>query len=86
MTTAGAGRLIIAIGGTAARSLLGRAVTVAQERGRSLTLPDGGEGWVTVHPSYLLRRCDRQEAERQFSLFVQDLRAAASRVGEGWVA
>lgn len=76
-------RMTIAMGGTAARSVLGQAVTVGRERGRSVVMPDGDEAWVTVHPSYILRLADRQEAEWQFSLFVQDLRAASLRLREG---
>src|SRR3954466_2204420 len=44
----------VALGATAARSLVGKAVTIGKVRGRPLTLGDGSECWVTVHPSSLL--------------------------------
>jgi len=72
-------KVTVALGATAARSLFGRTVTIGRERGRALTLPDGGEAWVTVHPSYLLRIDDAARAEEERARFVEDLKAAAAR-------
>ncbi|WHU01440.1 UdgX family uracil-DNA binding protein [Sphingomonas sp. NIBR02145] len=69
--------LTIALGATAARQMLGKTVTIGAVRGRALDLPDGGRGWVTVHPSYLLRLPDRAKAEDEFAAFVEDLKGAA---------
>lgn len=69
--------MTVALGASAARQLLGRAVTIAATRGRVLELPEGGLGWVTIHPSYLLRLPDRAKAEDEFAAFVEDLAAAA---------
>src|SRR3954466_11784290 len=44
----------VALGVTAARSLVGKVVTIGKVRGAPLTLADGSECWVTVHPSSLL--------------------------------
>ncbi|WP_174279348.1 UdgX family uracil-DNA binding protein [Sphingomonas bacterium] len=72
----------VALGATAARSLLGRAVTIGKERGRPLPLAEGGgQAFITVHPSYLLRLQDKAQAEDEFGRFVDDLRAAAALVG-----
>jgi DNA polymerase len=68
--------ITVALGATAARSLLGKAVTITSMRGRPHSLYDGGEGWVTVHPSFLLRVRDNKEAE--YARFVEDLH----RIGE----
>ncbi|KQN36564.1 DNA polymerase [Sphingomonas sp. Leaf407] len=73
-------KMTIAMGATAARSLTGKAVTIGRERSRPLTLPDGGTGWITVHPSYLLRLPDPAAAEIEFGKFVEDLRNAAAGV------
>ena len=72
----------VALGATAARSLLGRVVTIAGSRGRAHELADGGECWVTVHPSYLLRLPDKAAAEAEFAHFVDDLARAARRVAQ----
>ena len=68
--------LTVALGATAARSLFGKVVTIASLRGSPHDIPDGGEGWVTVHPSFLLRVRDNKEAE--YARFVADLH----RIGE----
>jgi uracil-DNA glycosylase len=63
--------LTVALGATAARSLFGMAITITATRGRAHALPEGGEAWVTVHPSFLLRVRDDKEAE--YARFVADL-------------
>ena len=68
--------LVVALGATAARSLFGKAVTISSLRGKAHKLEEGGEAWVTVHPSFLLRVRDDREAE--YERFVEDLR----RIGE----
>src|SRR5262249_41986691 len=51
-------RLVVALGATAARSLFSRVVTIARVRGEFIKLRDSIEGFVTVHPSSLLRAPD----------------------------
>jgi uracil-DNA glycosylase len=70
----------VALGATAARSLLGKMVTITATRGQALRLPDGGECRVTIHPSYLLRLRDKAEAQDEYGRFVEDLRQANARV------
>ncbi len=57
-------KLVVAMGGTAARALLGRAVTITRERGRPIEMPDGQTAFVTVHPSFLLRVPDEDAKAR----------------------
>ena len=72
----------VALGATAARSLIGKTVTISRAREAPLTLADGGECWVTVHPSFLLRipEEDRRREERQ--RFVADLKRIKKRAAE----
>ncbi|WP_363182141.1 UdgX family uracil-DNA binding protein [Sphingomonas quercus] len=72
--------LIVAMGATAARSVLGRAVTIAGTRGHAHPLDDGGECWVTIHPSYLLRIRDKADAQAEHDRFVADLAQARERL------
>ena len=73
-------RVTVALGATAARSLFGKVMTIGRERGRALELPDqGGEAWITVHPSYLLRLPDEAAKEEEFARFVKDLKMAGER-------
>jgi len=69
----------VALGATAARSVLGKSVTIAGVRGSPLPLEEGGECWVTVHPSFLLRipEPDRKREER--ARFVDDLKRIRER-------
>ena len=69
--------VIVALGATAARSLLGRPVTISKVRGQTLHLADGTAAFVTIHPSWLLRMEDEADKEREYKNFVADLRPAA---------
>jgi len=73
--------LTVALGATAARQLLGKTVTISRERGRAIELPEGGLGWITVHPSFLLRLPDRERAAEEYAMFVEDLRGAKALLG-----
>jgi DNA polymerase len=68
---------IVALGATAARSLLGRVITITKVRGQALVLADGTAAFVTIHPSALLRIKDSEERQQQFLAFVADLRKIA---------
>jgi DNA polymerase len=69
--------ITVALGATAARSLFQKTVTIGAMRGRPHQAADGGETWVTVHPSFLLRVRDNREEE--YARFVEDLRAIGER-------
>ena len=68
---------VVALGASAARSLLGRAVTISKMRGEDQRLADGASVFVTIHPSYLLRIKDENDRAREYRQFVADLRHAA---------
>ncbi|MDV3458155.1 UdgX family uracil-DNA binding protein [Sphingomonas sp. HF-S4] len=73
--------MTVALGATAARQMLGKVVTITAARGRILELPDGGRGWVTIHPSFLLRLPDKARAEEEYAAFVEDLKGAMKALG-----
>jgi DNA polymerase len=75
-------QLVLALGASAARGMLGRTVGVQKLRGRPQSLPGpiaGGELWVTTHPSYLLRLRYEPRAEAEAG-FAADLAAIAKRL------
>ena len=74
-------KLVVAMGGTAARAILGRPVTIGRERGRPIEGPDGQTVFVTVHPSFLLRVPDEDAKAREYRAFVDDLRKVRELVG-----
>ena len=73
--------LVVALGATAAQSLLGRAIPVTKERGRVIEREDGLRVFITVHPSYLLRIRDETEKRAERGRFVDDLRAVKKLLG-----
>ena len=68
------------MGATAARGMLGKAVTINTLRGAPIPLADGVEGWVTVHPSFLLRLPDEVKRTEERARFVEDLRVVGERM------
>jgi uracil-DNA glycosylase len=74
-------RVIVAMGGTAVRSLLGRSPSISALRGKPQTLADGTTVVVTIHPSFLLRIKEEAPKQREFRKFVADLRNAAASAG-----
>ena len=71
--------LTVALGATAARSLTGKTVTIGKVRDEPLTLADGSECWVTVHPSFLLRLPDPEARKEEEARFVRDLERIRER-------
>jgi uracil-DNA glycosylase len=74
-------RAFIALGGTAARALLGRSVAVLRERGQWQEGPRGLPVLVTLHPSALLRG-DPAERESAYAQWLDDLALAAEHLGK----
>ncbi|MCT8267608.1 UdgX family uracil-DNA binding protein [Afifella sp. JA880] len=73
-------RLVVALGGTAALALSGRQVSVTKMRGRQEFPPFAG--FLTVHPSYLLRLPDAEAKASAYRAFVDDLRQVREIVDE----
>jgi DNA polymerase len=72
----------VALGATAARSLIGKVVTISRTRGEPLTLADGSECWVTAHPSSILRAPDEGARKEGKRLFLRDLKLIKARAEE----
>ncbi|MGE5510578.1 MAG: UdgX family uracil-DNA binding protein [Bacteroidota bacterium] len=72
-------RLVVALGATAVLALVGERLPIAKFRGTADF--KGRAGYITVHPSYLLRFPDRSGRERQYREFVRDLRSIHKLAG-----
>lgn len=72
--------VVLAMGATAARGVLGHAVSISRDRGITKALTDGTRVRVTIHPSLLLRLQTEAEKVAEYHRFVGDLRAAAALV------
>jgi DNA polymerase len=70
--------LVVAMGATAAQSVLGKMTPINKNRGHLIDLDDETKALVTVHPSYLLRLPDEDAKAREYERFVDDLKMAAA--------
>jgi uracil-DNA glycosylase len=69
--------VLVCLGATAAKALLGPSFKVSQERGRLVPSDLAPSVLATVHPSSILRT-DGPEREAAMAAFVDDLRVAAT--------
>jgi uracil-DNA glycosylase family protein len=74
--------VVVALGATAVRSLMGKNMTIGRIRGRVLMMPDGGRLVATIHPSYILRIEDEHDKQAQYRAFVHDLKVCAKAAAE----
>lgn len=73
--------VIVCLGATAARAVLGRPVPIGATRGRPLDDPvEGARVFVTAHPSAVLRVRDAAGRESAAAMLVSDLRVAAAHL------
>jgi uracil-DNA glycosylase family protein len=72
-------RVILCMGATAARAVMGGKVRVTEARGQPMRSPLGKEVVITIHPAYILRL--RSGVEEAFALFVDDVGKAAKIAG-----
>ena len=73
-------RLVVAMGATAARALIGQPVKISESRGAIIPRDGAPSVLVTVHPSYLLRLPDEDRKAEEFDRFVADLSVAARSI------
>ena len=67
--------LVVALGATAAQSLLGKAIPITKMRGQVATRDDGLRVFLTIHPSFILRIREPADKEAERERFLQDMRA-----------
>jgi uracil-DNA glycosylase len=69
-------KLLVCLGATAAQAIFGPSFRVTRDRGKVLESQFAPQVVATVHPSSLLRQPDEESREREYKLFVKDLRVA----------
>jgi DNA polymerase len=72
-------RVVLCLGATAARAVLGNGFALMAQRGQWQPLADGSRALATVHPSWVLRQRGREAAEAAYRGFVDDLRVLAGQ-------
>jgi uracil-DNA glycosylase family protein len=71
--------LVVALGSTAVLALAGKPLPISRFRGEADF--NGRAGFITVHPSYLLRMPDRSAKEQGYRDFVKDLQRIRNLAG-----
>jgi uracil-DNA glycosylase len=66
-------RVVVALGATAAQSLLGKDFRVTKQRGEPVDSPLAEHVVATVHPSSILRQRDEKARREELAAFVDDL-------------
>jgi uracil-DNA glycosylase family protein len=69
--------VVVALGATAAQTLLGKEFRVTQQRGQMIESPLARFVMATVHPSSILRAPDESRRHEERALFVEDLKKVA---------
>ena len=75
--------VIVALGATAARAVIGKDFKVSLMRGRFVDSPLAPHVFATFHPSALLRLQDEAEKEGAFAQLVEDLGLIKKALGSG---
>ena len=70
-------RVVVALGATAAQSLIGKDFRVTKQRGAPVDSPLADHVVATVHPSSILRQRDDEARRAELAAFVDDLRVVA---------
>ena len=71
----------MALGATAAQSLLGKAVPITKMRGEVIERDDGLRVFLTIHPSFILRIPDARDKEAERARFLKDMKAGEAADG-----
>ncbi len=67
--------LVVALGATAALSLLGKPMAITGMRGQVIERDDGLKVFLTIHPSFILRIPDARDKAAEQDRFLADIRA-----------
>jgi len=73
-------QIVVCLGATAARAVLGKDHSLMQHRGEFFPHPSGAVVTATVHPSAVLRSSDSESRRVDYEAFVRDLAAVQSKL------
>jgi len=71
-------KVLVCLGATAAKTIMGPAARVMRDRGKMLVTPFSDQTLLTVHPSSLLRAPDEESRRANYALFIADLKIVAN--------
>src|ERR1043166_2506870 len=76
-------KVLVALGATAAQSLLGKDFRVSKQRGKVVESNLAPSVSATVHPSSILRAADDETRRSEMALFIKDLKVVARLLKDG---
>jgi DNA polymerase len=72
-------KLVVALGATAVLALAGKPLSITRSRGEHDF--DGHKGYITMHPSFVLRLPDAEDKRRAYEAFLADLKRIRKLAG-----
>lgn len=72
--------VLVCLGVSAAQSILGKAVTLKEIRGKEIETAACQRTWITTHPSAILRTPDPVHQDQELSRFVEELKRAVESI------
>ena len=75
-------QLIVCLGATAARSVIGKQHQLLKERGQFFGHPMAQSVTATIHPSSVLRSPDPKQRQADYAAFLKDLKAVRRKLDE----
>jgi uracil-DNA glycosylase len=73
-------KLLVCMGATAVQSVLGKAVPITKERGKFIELDSGPPTLITIHPSAIYRHPSKEEQEKEYRRFVEEMKLLHRRL------
>jgi uracil-DNA glycosylase len=67
-------KIVICMGVTAAQSVLDKPVLITKERGKFFESDSGPVIFITIHPSAIYRRREKDEQEKEYRRFVSEMK------------
>lgn len=76
--------VILCLGATAAKAIIGKGIKVTEQRGQWFDLADGARAMITFHPAYIIHlgAHDSARADDAYATLLDDLRRARAAVEE----
>jgi uracil-DNA glycosylase family protein len=73
-------KIVICLGATAAQSLLGKPVLITKERGKFIESDSGPVTFITIHPSAIYRRREKDEQEKEYRRFAEEMKLVSRKL------
>jgi uracil-DNA glycosylase family protein len=73
-------KIVVCMGATAAQSVLGKPVPITKERGKFIESESGPITFITIHPSAIYRRREKDEQEKEYRRFAEEMKLVSRKL------